>query len=211
MSDGGQLGNVVQVVSGYSAQTALRADGTVWAWGGGPVGDATPADRAGAVQVRYVDGTPITNAVAITSSRGAAYAVLDGGAVYAWGSNLNGMLGDNSTVATRTFAVPVFGLSNIVGISAGETHVIALDSFGNVWGWGNNASSELGTPAAGTSTNHPVQIPGLSGVASVASGRDFAFALKANGELWGWGADPRALGITDAGVRVQVPQPIFVP
>lgn len=40
----------------------------------------------------------------------------------------------------------VKGLSGIVSIAAGEYHSLAIDSKGQVWGWGGNKRSELGVP-----------------------------------------------------------------
>ncbi len=47
------------------------------------------------------------------------------GSVYAWGANLYGELGDGTT-AQRNSPVMVLGLSNVIQISAGYEHSLAL-------------------------------------------------------------------------------------
>ncbi len=128
-----------------------------------------------------------------------------------WGSNTYGMLGDGTGATSRLTATPVFALSHVTGLAGGTYHVLAVDDQGSVWAWGNNASNELGNPSAGTTSNVPVQVPNLGGVAQVFAGNNYSFALKSNGELFGWGANRQALGVTDAGVDAGTGQTLAVP
>ena len=70
--------------------------------------------------------------------------VLDAtGAVWAWGGNGSGQLGDG-TWSDRTTPVAIGGLTNVVAIAAGAQHSVALRSDGTVWTWGANANGQLG-------------------------------------------------------------------
>ncbi|MBD0379624.1 cadherin-like beta sandwich domain-containing protein [Paenibacillus sp. WST5] len=73
-------------------------------------------------------------------------------------------------------------------IAGGVEHSIALKKDGTVWSWGDNEYNQLGD---GTTIDRltPVQVSGLTGVASVAAGRYLAIALKNDGTLWSWGAN----------------------
>ncbi|MFP2897752.1 MopE-related protein, partial [Corallococcus sp. 4LFB] len=61
-------------------------------------------------------------------------------------------------------------------LAAGGTHTLALKQDGTVWAWGANSYGQLGD---GTNTQRrtPVQVQGLTGVASVAAGDSHSLAL----------------------------------
>ncbi|MGH2331147.1 RCC1 domain-containing protein [Thermoanaerobacter mathranii] len=79
--------------------------------------------------------------------------------IWAWGLNNYGQLGDGTTTNGYT-PVQVKGLSDVVAVSAGQYHSLALKSDGTVWAWGYNGDGELGD---GTTTNRytPVQVQNL--------------------------------------------------
>jgi len=96
----------------------------------------------------------------------ASYALDSNGHVWSWGYGKYGQLGDNNE--SRWFeegcnenwrsSVPIkvrggeMGtryLDNIVAISAGSEHVLALDKFGSVWAWGVNKRGQVGNGGVG--------------------------------------------------------------
>ena len=161
-------------VSRYGGHTlALRADGTVWAWGSnivGQLGNGTTIDSASPVQV-----SGLTGMVEIAAGNGHSLALKDDGTVWAWGYNANGQIGDGTTF-NRYVPVLVAGLSNVIAIAAGTSGSVAIKSDHTVWEWGS---------PSGSST--PIQKAGLSGVNAVATGFGYVLALKADGTVWGWG------------------------
>jgi alpha-tubulin suppressor-like RCC1 family protein len=116
-------------------------------------------------------------------------AIKSDGTLWACGGNSRGELGDGTTTDRRT-PVQVSGLRGVVAAAAGgldtSSHSLAVTSDGTVWAWGDNSYGELGD---GTTTDHlsPVQVPSLTGVASVATGAHFSLALKSDGTVWAWG------------------------
>lgn len=67
---------------------------------------------------------------------------------------------------------------------AGEYyHFLALDDKGNVWGWGNNVSGQLGE---GNSSYHtvPVRIKGFENVKRIGAGYDHSTVVKQDGTVW---------------------------
>jgi alpha-tubulin suppressor-like RCC1 family protein len=67
-------------------------------------------------------------------------------------------------------------LTNVVAISAGLHHKLALKADGHVVAWGGIGME--------SSTNVP---PGLSGVVAIAAGDNHNLALKSNGKVIAWG------------------------
>jgi alpha-tubulin suppressor-like RCC1 family protein len=94
---GGQL---VAIAAGSYNTYAVKADGTVWGWGDntlGAVGNGTtsPSVTTPARVNRLVDGSGVKS-LAAGYERGAALTAH--GAVYGWGFNSQGQLGDSTTI-----------------------------------------------------------------------------------------------------------------
>jgi len=69
------------------------------------------------------------------------------------------------------------GLTNLIAISCGQSHALALDASGLVYGWGNNFHGEASRP------------PGLINVIAIAAGNGISLALRANGTVVEWGSN----------------------
>lgn len=98
------------------------------------------------------------------------------------------------------------GLTGVVSVAAGDRHSVALRSDGTVWAWGDNGQRQLGVPSntSPTSTS-PVQVPGLTGVMSIAAGAEHSLAVRSDGTVWSWGANGSGqLGTTPTEPSVQV-------
>ena len=80
------------------------------------------------------------------AKRNSVVALDANGDVYTWGDGSYWDLGhgsaDNSNVY---YPKKVEGLPKIKQVAKGKNHTLALDIEGNVWGWGNNSSGELGS------------------------------------------------------------------
>lgn len=129
--------------------------GQVRCWGlnsSGQLGDGTTAQRSTPVPVVTGPGSPPPVLRGVSSiSAGSTFtcALMSDGSMRCWGANLNGQLGNNSTVSTH-YPVAVLagtsGLGNIggvVGLSCGGAHVIVIAS-GALFAWGLNANAQLG-------------------------------------------------------------------
>ena len=192
------LSGITAITEGNNWGLALDSSGHVWSWGAngyGQLGDNTTTTRTSPVEaVNYSggSGTYLSGVTAISAGQDHSLALI-GGAVYAWGYNNDGQLGDGTTT-TRLLPVAVTGLSGvtIVAICAGYEYSAALDSNGYVWTWGANGDAQLGNNGT---TNHstPAQVNASSGylsnVVGIACNRLSCFALKNDGTVWGWGED----------------------
>jgi len=178
------LGNVVSVVAGNNHCLALRADGTVWAWGdnsAGQLGDNTIVDRATAF------GIPgLLSASQVAAGEAFSVVRLSNQTIKTWGSNSSGQLGDGTNVDSKT-PKSIMGINGAVGVAAGARHVLAIVSGGQVMSWGANDAGQLGD---GTTTSHntPALISTLDNVMTVAAGTKHSLALRTDGSVWAWGS-----------------------
>ena len=92
------------------------------------------------------DGAPTVSAdgswLSIASGRLHSCAVTTSNAVYCWGWNGEGQLGDNSSTLRET-PVKVNGLPAIVSVSAGENFTCAISATGGLYCWGSNSHGQL--------------------------------------------------------------------
>jgi alpha-tubulin suppressor-like RCC1 family protein len=137
--------DVIAIAAGTNHSLALRADGSVWAWGDnerGQLGDGTTTDRSLPVRAKGLE--PV---VAIAAGLNFSLALDLDGKVWGWGANNHGQLGDG-TIQDRLLAVAVSAkLDEVVAISAcggGGEHSLALRANGTVWCWGFNGHGQLG-------------------------------------------------------------------
>ena len=100
-----------------------------------------------------------------------------GTAAIGWGSNLHGGLGAGFRSKRQLSPVTAEGLTNIEQMDANFGASYALLGNGRVFSWGANELGDLGQGYWGGSTGTPTEIPGLSGVASIAAGGYNAYAL----------------------------------
>ena len=199
----GLLSNVVAVAAGRNFSFALAADGAVWAWGANAqnqLGDADTTMRKTPVRVHGPnDAGYLSNIIAIAAGQTHGIAVSADGTVWGWGDNGYGKLGDDTTV-TRSTPVQVHGennagfLSNIVAVSAGQFHTVAMDRDGAVWAWGQNNFGRLGDNTDATRKT-PVRVHGhgnvgfLTNVVAVVAGQRHNLAVDRDGLVWSWGCN----------------------
>jgi hypothetical protein len=174
--------NVVETNVGY----ALRADGTLWAWGGDSYGDlgngascSDPNYPTSSAQCFWnvpVHVLGLDHVTAVAGDAYTAFALKSDGTVW--------HIGAPST------QVP--GLTGVTAIAGGVFTDYALKSDGTVWSWGRNLAGELGI---GTETNDytevPVQVRNLTGVTAISADKD-GTALRDDGTVWVWGPDAKA-------------------
>jgi len=199
------LSNVVMVAGGGAGGTAghtlaLRADGTVIAWGSSGAQTNVP--------------TAATNMVAIAAGGLHSLALRANGTVMGWGS-------------TPGAFVPA-GLSNVIAIAAGSQHSLALRADGKVFAWGYNGSGQTSVPtipievvAIGAGANHSlavcsdgtvaawgmgydgqINVPfNATNMVAVAGGLQNSLALRANGTVLNWGTNKISLTNAIAGLK----------
>ncbi|HEX7587037.1 MAG TPA: RCC1 repeat- and reductase domain-containing protein [Anaerolineae bacterium] len=198
---------------------AVKSDGTVWAWGWnkyGALGHDTSASPCPPPNPLYgscsnvpVQVIGVTNPLTVTGGGFFSLALMPDHTLLAWGQGNHGELGDGAYASQATPVQVSSVLSNVVNVSAGWFHAVALTSDSKVWTWGDNTAGEIGNGITSTTgTNVPFQVPGLSNVKQVSAGDGFTAALKNDGTVWIFGGNN--FGEIGNGTFVDQPTPIQV-
>jgi len=195
-------GVVFAAVSGGGAHTCgLTSGGAAWCWGSNEYGQL--GDGAGG------PGSSAVHPVAVAT--GISFVALDAGgdhtcglteddAVYCWGRNDDGQLGDGSTTS-QLQPVPVAGGERFSFVAAGADYTCGLSPAGEAYCWGANDANQLGVE--GSSRNAPVPVSGTHGFTLLAVGPDHACGLGDGGHVRCWGSNSGAqLGQDTASVHM---------
>ena len=197
--------DVVQVVGGSYATYALRADGTVYSWGSNTDGALGMGTSTGTVtKPEQIPG--LSGIVALAAGEDTAYALKTDGTVVGWGYNVDGEVGDGTTVE-RDAPVAVVGLSGVTALSAGWINGYALRSDGSLWSWGSNTYGGLGVGSGVMLSASPAPVLGLSGVTAVSSKVYDSYALLSDGTVRAWGSNSAG----EAGDTTTTQRPTPVP
>ncbi|MCA9329731.1 fibronectin type III domain-containing protein, partial [Candidatus Saccharibacteria bacterium] len=235
-SDGsGYLTSVKTASIGSTMSVAVLNDGTVWSWGrggNGQLGNGSNLSSYLPVQVKDNAGLAITNIQKVfighkgsfnvsADNIGFTLALKDDGTVWSWGVNNEGQLGHGALASVATQVKSPDGtsfLNNIIDITAGTWHSVAVDSSGAVFAWGLNNYGQAGTaeepirrgtrPLPGKVLMSYTVNPAGNDFAEVKSNDDNTIALKNDGTVWMWGRNHAGqLGndtTVDSGLPVQV-------
>src|SRR5207247_1292444 len=125
-----------KVAGGGTHTVAIKADGTLWAWGAG-------ADvYAGHSNVPVCTGRA-TNWACVGGDEGHAVTIKSDHTLWAWAANGCGELGD-ATTSTRYTPRQITAAIDWTGTAAGNCHTIAIKTDGTLWAWGWNGVGQLG-------------------------------------------------------------------
>jgi alpha-tubulin suppressor-like RCC1 family protein len=179
----GGLSNVVSVAAGFYHALALRADGTVLAWGSDNDGQLGVGGLASGETNAPVQSMNLTQIVAIAAGAYHSVALDARGNLYTFGGGYQGQLGNG---ATTKAVVPTMltTISNVIAIAASSLHTLALTADKSVYSFGDNYYGELGRTGDNTV---PRRVPNLSNVVAIAAGYQFSVAVTSDGQVYAFG------------------------
>ena len=154
------LVNIVSIAAGYSHSLAVANDGGLYAWGSntyGQLGDGTTEARVTPVRA---DG--IANVVTASAGNETSMALTAKNEIYTWGYGEYGQRGDNSVTISKNTPAKIETEGTPIFISSGVYHNFYVSDSGNLYAWGRNRNSQLGT---GTTSNELAPQKMLSAIA----------------------------------------------
>jgi len=168
---------------------AFQVHGKIICWGDdyfGELGDGTTGGVSSGVGVMQLDDVVD---VSPSGANGQAHtcAVTGDGAVWCWGFNYYGQLGDGTT-DSRSLPGVVPGISDAIAVATGGEHTCALRKGGTVLCWGNNSGGELGDLTI-TMRTSPVEAQNATGAVQIAGGFEHNCIRIGDGTVRCWGAN----------------------
>ena len=152
----------IEIAGGYRQMAALKSDGTLWVWGSNYEG-ALGLNQTHSVHPSYANCVssptqlPGTTWRSIKSGNSFFGATKTDGTAWAWGTNGNGQLGQNSNIRYSS-PVQVPGTDWNIH-DAGNDHQYLIKNAGTLWGIGQNTYGELDNNNR-TNRSSPTQVPG---------------------------------------------------
>lgn len=210
--------DIQAIAGGADFVIGLKRDGSVWLAGSADHGLGSPSDAKGA---RAVPVAGLKDVVGVGATANTAFIVRKDGSVWGWGSAYAKLLGAegkwslvDSDDSGSSKPLRIQGVENVVALSGGENHILALTRDGKVYAWGDNESGALGVRIRRGLGAAAYQLPGqvdhLPKITAISAGDDFSLALDGEGKVWAWGNNTYGtLGVH--GDRVEsriVPEPI---
>lgn len=109
------------------------------------------------------------------------------GALFCWGANGHGQVGDGSTT-DRLVPTAALGGRSYTQLVTGVAHSCALDAAGVAYCWGSaHQIGRASTTAIERAT--PTAVAGAQRFVRIAAGAEHTCGLEAGGQLWCWGAN----------------------
>jgi hypothetical protein len=158
---------------------AIKADGSLWAWGDGTMGELGDGERLSLSPSPIKIGEGYRSVA--TGSRQNSIGVKADGTLWAWGLTHPYALG----IGPQNY-FPIQIGTGYAAVSAGANNY-ALKLDGTLWAWGGANSNNQGELGDGTTVDRLVPVQIGTGFVAASAGCYHAAALKSDGTVWTWG------------------------
>lgn len=146
--------------------------------GGGQSDSSTPPRDAGVDAFVGDDGGEPLTMIAVAAGGSSTCALRSDGAVFCWGLNDHGQLGDGTTTSGAN-PRRVELASGAASIAVGGAHACAVLVDGRLFCWGNNAEGQV----AGDASNEESPVHVTDGVGAVAAGENHTCFIATSGDV----------------------------
>jgi RNA polymerase sigma factor (sigma-70 family) len=169
----------------------LTSDGSLWSWGENYLGWSVlgqgKIDTQSSLRRIGMDNDWID----VSSSFTHCLALKSDGTMWGWGENLQGQLGTGSSDqrnADQDTPHPAASGNDWKQVAAGGSHSLGLKTDGTLWGWGLNASGQLGVGLTNATVTEVTQVgTSTNWVRAWAAGLQ-SVGQQSDGSLWFWGS-----------------------
>ncbi len=180
-----------ELTFGASHTIGKTSNGSLWGWGYGAGGQLLTTNETEPNPIQLGTATDWNS---VKNGASNTFAIKNNGTLWGCGSNELGSLGINSSTQYLSTFQQITTASNWVKISPSRFFTIALKSDGTIWAWGQNDEYQLGNSPATAQQLSPIQVGTATDWVEIATGTNrTAFAIKANGTIWGWGSNPSSI------------------
>ena len=201
------LSSVVMLNSRGYHSVAVKSDGTVWDWGWdeyGALGNGLSLAQGTTTYTTPLQVRGVNNPIMVSAGFMYNIALMPDHTLLTWGNNNDAESGNGTVGGYLSAAEPVVGINDLVWVSAGWIHSVAIRSDGTVWTWGENYwngafstcpdSSFCGYGMIGNGTTNeyqytPQQVQGLSGTIMALSADSSTTVLLRDGTVWTFGSN----------------------
>ena len=173
---------VVDVDCGRYFSAAVTSEGEIYTWGAGRDFALGHGDRVNKHLPTRVEALVGEKIVKVACGKNFCVALSASGNVFTWGNNDLGQLGITKADRCKETPTKLTTLAEVVDISAGDLHVLALTRSGQVYSWGNGADGQLGHSNTATQFS-PKLIQTLPQIAKIASGGGHSAFITADFSL----------------------------
>ncbi len=202
-------GTYIEVAAGGAHSLALRADGSLWAWGSNQYGQLGIPTNSGTTAANTTPAQVIGTYVQVAGGSSGSLALQADGTLYGWGSNSYGLLRATASSSSPTPTAIGTALPTR-SITMGGNFGLAVRADGTLWAWGSNSSGQLGqSPSVLSQSPSPVKVGADNDWVMVVAGTSFVLALKDDGRLYAWGQN--RYGQLGSSTNNGTTTPVFTP
>ncbi len=192
-----ELHNIKYISTGLQNSWAMNENGQLYSWGinedrqlgsGNDIATYSPT-----LTLKILN-----NITQISAGFDRSFALNKNGQVYSWGSNTEGRLGLKDTKNRNTPTLVPEIPDNIVQLSTGKYHTLALTNTGEVYSWGSNTFGQLGLGDI-KNINTPTLIPNLpNDIIQISTRSSHSLCLTGGGHMYSFGGNFQGeLGLGD--------------